>query len=142
MILDQQDRDNAVQDLLNKLSEVYTFMNGDGRLAEIDSMQELYGKLARQTLECADFIIHYSETKNACKSSALRRCRHLTLNTISCTGERLAKNVFKETDALIQRYNDVLDTLMQRFRDGVVRDIVVNVHRFGKNWPRCTPNLG
>ena len=142
MILNQQDRDNAVQDLLNKLSEVYTFMNGDGRLAEIDSMQELFGKLARQTLECTDFIIYYSETKSACKSSAPRRCRHLTPSIISCTGERLAKNVFKETSALIQRYNDVLDTLMQRFRDGVVRDIVVNVHRFGKSWPRCTPNPG
>jgi len=40
MILDQQDRDNAVRYLLKKLSEVYTFMNEDGRLAEIVTMQE------------------------------------------------------------------------------------------------------
>jgi hypothetical protein len=49
-------------------------MNEDGRLAEIEFMQAIYGKIARQTLECADFITHYSETKSACKSNPLRRC--------------------------------------------------------------------
>jgi hypothetical protein len=83
MILDQADRDDAVRDLLDKLSEVYTFMNGDGRLAEIPTMQELYGKLARQTLECADFVVHYSETKSACESNALYRRPCPTLNVIS-----------------------------------------------------------
>jgi len=82
MILNQQNRDNAVQDLLKKLSEVYAFMNEDGRLAEIPTMEKLYGKVARQTLECADFIVHYSEAKSACESSPLRR-RRLTLNVIS-----------------------------------------------------------
>ena len=74
MIIGQVDRDNAVHALLEKLSEVYTFMNEDGRLAEIEFMQAIYGKIARQTLECADFITHYSETKSACKSDPLRRC--------------------------------------------------------------------
>jgi len=41
MVIDQEARDNAIEDLLKKLSGVYTFMNGDGRLAEIESMQEL-----------------------------------------------------------------------------------------------------
>ena len=72
MILNQQNRDDAVQDLLKKLSEVYAFMNEDGRLAEIPTMEKLYGKVARQTLECADFIVHYSEAKSACESSPLR----------------------------------------------------------------------
>jgi len=81
MILDQEDRDKAVHDLLKRLSDVYTFMNEDRRLAEIPTMQELYGKMARQTLECADFIIHYSKTKSACKSSALHH-RHLVPNVI------------------------------------------------------------
>ena len=87
MILNQQNRDNAVQDLLKKLSEVYAFMNEDGRLAEIPIMQELYGKVARQTLECADFIVHYSEAKSACESSTLRP-RRLTLNVISLHREK------------------------------------------------------
>jgi hypothetical protein len=59
-----------------------------------------------------------------------------------CKGERLAKNVFKETSAIIQSYNNVLDTLMQNFRDGAVRDILldvrdinVKVHRIGKSSP-------
>jgi len=68
MILSQAERDDAVSALLERLSEVYTLMNDDTRLAEIPSMQALYGKIARQTLECADFIIHYSETKSGCES--------------------------------------------------------------------------
>jgi len=69
MILSQAKRDDAVRALLERLSEVYIFMNEDKRLAEIASMQTLYGKIAQQTLECADFIVHYSETKNACESN-------------------------------------------------------------------------
>ena len=142
MILDQidrDDRDNAVHDLLKKLSEVYTFMNEDGRLAQAASMQDLYGKIARQTLECADFILHYSETKTTCKSSL--RPRRLTLSVIFGTGERLSRNALEETDALIKSYNDVLDALMQQFRDEADRDIDVNVHRFGKGWPWFVPNI-
>ena len=68
MILDQAQLDNDVRGLLGKVSEVYTFMKEDGRLAEVASMQALFGKLARQTLECSDFIVHYSEIQSACKS--------------------------------------------------------------------------
>jgi len=69
MILDQAERDDAVRALLERLSEVYTFTNEDKRLAEIPSVQALYRKIAWQTLECADFIVHYSETKSACESN-------------------------------------------------------------------------
>ena len=69
MILSQAERDDAIRALLERLSEVYTFMNEDKRLAEIPFMQTLYGKIARQTLECADFIVHYSETKSLCESN-------------------------------------------------------------------------
>jgi len=71
MILSQAERDDAIRALLERLSEIYTFMNEDKRLANIPSMQMLYGKIARQTLECADFIVHYSETKSVCQ---LNRC--------------------------------------------------------------------
>jgi len=50
-------------------------------------------------------------------------------------GERLAKNIFKETIATIQNYNTVLDNLMQRFRDLAVRDTVINVHHIGESVP-------
>ncbi|OJA15243.1 hypothetical protein AZE42_11550, partial [Rhizopogon vesiculosus] len=65
MILDQADRDDAVSSLLSKVSEVFAFMTEEEELAKITSMLAVYGKIARQTLECADFIIHYSETKSA-----------------------------------------------------------------------------
>jgi len=71
MILDQAQLDNDVRTLLGKVSEVYTFMKEDGRLAEVPSMPALFGKLARQTLECADFIVHYSEIQSACKPISL-----------------------------------------------------------------------
>jgi len=170
MILDQQGLDDAVHDLLKKLSEVYAFMIEDGRVDKIATMQELYGKLARQTLECADFIVHYSETKSARKSSLLRSSPLDTQCVISYTVRRLARNVFKETGASIQCYNDVLDALMKQCRDGAgrvnagrdnvvnagrdnvvnavrdivvnaVRDIVVNVYYFGKSGPRFIPNI-
>jgi len=71
MILDQADFpvNNILVDLLKKVSEVLVFMMGTGRVAEISSMPTLYGRLARQTLECADFIAHYSEIENTCEST-------------------------------------------------------------------------
>jgi len=59
MILDQAQLDDDVHGLLEKVSEVYTFMKEDGTLAEVPSMEALFRKLARQTLECADFIVHF-----------------------------------------------------------------------------------
>ncbi|KAJ8592441.1 hypothetical protein M405DRAFT_50554 [Rhizopogon salebrosus TDB-379] len=111
IIIAQADRDNAVRALLEKISEVYTFMNEDGRLAEIEFMQAIYGKIARQTLECADFITHYSETKSA--------------------WARLAKNIIAETDAEIHGYTNVLEALMQQFRDQAVRDTALGVRIIG-----------
>jgi len=50
-------------------------------------------------------------------------------------GQRLAKNILKETNATIQNYNNVLDTLMQQFRDLAVRDTLINVHHIGESVP-------
>jgi hypothetical protein len=47
-------------------------------------------------------------------------------------GKRLGKNVFNETDSMIQNYSEVLDHLMQQFRDQVARDNVIILHRTGK----------
>ena len=138
MILRQNDRDNAVRGLLIKLSEVYNFMNEE-RLVEIENMQVVCGKLARQTQECADFIVHYADRKSACESSPLCR-NHLTPSVVSFTGKRLAKDLLKETETVIKNYNDVLDTLMQQFRDHAVRSTVLQVYRIGKRWPQIHPN--
>jgi len=89
MILAQAQRDDDVRGLLEKISQVYAFMKEDGRLALVPSMQILWEKMARQMLECADFITHYSEMTSACESNRLHR--RLTLHDIFTQGKDLAK---------------------------------------------------
>ncbi|KAG1903364.1 uncharacterized protein F5891DRAFT_947518, partial [Suillus fuscotomentosus] len=108
IILAQADRDEAILDLYKKLGQVYSFMTQDDTLDQISSMSTILGQISQQTLECAHFIRNYSEKKNFWK--------------------RLGKNVLSETDDTIQRYNNVLDALMQNFRDQVARDVAIYIH--------------
>ncbi|KAG2747110.1 WD40 repeat-like protein [Suillus brevipes Sb2] len=113
MILDQANRDDQVSRLLSKISEVYALlMEGEG-LVRIASMPEICEKIARQTLECADFVVHYSDMKSFWR--------------------RLRKHVFNETEATIQRHNEVLDNLMQQFRDKLVLTNTETVHRIAED---------
>jgi hypothetical protein len=73
VILNQAERDVAVVDLLSKVSEVYALMTKIEEFGEIASMVAICGQIARQTLECADFIAHYSETKSVCESTSSHR---------------------------------------------------------------------
>ncbi|OAX33785.1 WD40 repeat-like protein [Rhizopogon vinicolor AM-OR11-026] len=107
MIFDQAE-DIAVSSLLAKVSDIYCFMLKDDALARIPSMPTLYGKIARQTLECADFIVHYSEAKSV--------------------WIKLGKHILNETNAMIKSYSNVLDHLMEQFRGGMVHDTVAIVH--------------
>jgi hypothetical protein len=68
IILAQAYRDAAVLELLKKLDQVYTFMAQDQMLGQISSMRMVLGQISQQTLECAQFIKNYSETKNFCES--------------------------------------------------------------------------
>ena len=43
------------------------------------------------------------------------------------TGKRLCKNIGQETDATITKYKELLDGLMQSFRDRAVRDTHITV---------------
>ncbi|KAG2747646.1 hypothetical protein P692DRAFT_20736775, partial [Suillus brevipes Sb2] len=76
-------------------------------------MLATYRNIAQQTLVCADFISHYSETKSV--------------------WIRLGKHIFDETDTTIQSYNDTLDSLMQQFRDLAARDTVVIAHHIDES---------
>lgn len=61
MILNQANRDDAVSRLLSKVSEVYALLvMGHEGLVRIASVLEIYGMIARQTLECADFVSNES----------------------------------------------------------------------------------
>jgi len=81
MIIAQTQLDDGVRELLEKISQVYAFMNEDVRLAGIPSVQILCEKMAQQVLECADFITHYSDITSACESNRLHR--RLILHVIS-----------------------------------------------------------
>ena len=72
MILDQQDRDNAVQDLLKKLSDVYAFMTEDKRLGEIPTMKDLYGKLIRKITDSLFSLITYFRAPTSMNKHALK----------------------------------------------------------------------
>ncbi|KAG1870459.1 hypothetical protein C8R48DRAFT_670822 [Suillus tomentosus] len=68
IILAQAKRDESVDRLLQKLDEVYGFIIRDENLSKVESMHDVIGKIAQQTLECARFIREYSETKSFCES--------------------------------------------------------------------------
>ncbi|KAG1895037.1 uncharacterized protein F5891DRAFT_1194707 [Suillus fuscotomentosus] len=108
IILTQADRDEAVLELYKKLGQVYGFIMQDDTLLKISSMKDVLGQISRQTLECANFIRDYSEKK-------------------SFWG-RLGKNIISETNDTIQQYSDVLDALMQNFRDQVTCDVATYIH--------------
>ncbi|KAG2158608.1 uncharacterized protein EDB93DRAFT_1334540, partial [Suillus bovinus] len=109
IILAQTNRDAAVLKLLKKLCEVYDFITQDGKLDQQLSMRatSVLGKISKQIRECANFISNYSETSNFWK--------------------RLGKNIASETTDTIQKYNDVLDGLMDNFRHQVLLDVAVRV---------------
>jgi len=130
IILAQADRDKAILNLLKKLGQVYSFVMQDDTLQQVSSMSTILGQISQQTLECARFIRDYSEKKNFCESPKHRYTLQI-FNLI--IGKRLGKNIVSETDDTIQRYDDVLDALMQNFRDQVARDVAIYVHRTSKD---------
>lgn len=131
MVIAQSDRDQAARGLVDRLDRVYDFMIQDETLGQISSMLGILGQISQQTLECARFIRDYSETKSFCESSSCCTFRMLNFSTIT-TGKRLGKDILAETDNEIQRYSDVLDALMQSFRDRVARDVAIYTHRTGE----------
>ncbi|KIK32409.1 hypothetical protein CY34DRAFT_19067 [Suillus luteus UH-Slu-Lm8-n1] len=112
IIIAQTGRDKSILSLLEKLADVYNFINREDNFGKIESMRGIVGKVAQQTIECARFIREYSETKSFWK--------------------RVGKNVVAETDNIITQYNKALDELMQQFRDETVRDVAIFVHSAGK----------
>ncbi|KAG2753877.1 hypothetical protein P692DRAFT_20721960 [Suillus brevipes Sb2] len=113
IIIAQAERDKSILSLLEKLADVYNFMNREDNFGKFESMRGIVGKLAQQTIECARFIREYSEKKNFWK--------------------RVGKNIVAETDDIITKYNNALDELMQQFRDETVRDVAIFVHSAGKD---------
>ncbi|KAG1809080.1 uncharacterized protein BJ212DRAFT_1380140 [Suillus subaureus] len=105
MIHDKPPTDDAFSPLLAKIVEVYALMTERQESARVPSIVVVYGQMARQTLECADFIVHYSETMNFWK--------------------RVGKYVSEETFTTIQNYNEVLNNLMQQLQYRTTREIII-----------------
>jgi hypothetical protein len=113
------------------LAEVYRFITQDDSLSKIESMRDIVGKIAQQTLECARFIREYTKTKSFCELSG--NCIwHVYLILTMTIGKRVGKNIVAETDDVITQYNNALDGLMQQFRDQTDRDVAVFVQFAGK----------
>ncbi|KIL54743.1 hypothetical protein M378DRAFT_734096 [Amanita muscaria Koide BX008] len=73
-IITQANRDKSIQDLQSRIADVYEFMLGDGRLAELISMKDILSHASQVMFECAKFIQVYSQP-NFCESamSAMNR---------------------------------------------------------------------
>ncbi|KIL62151.1 hypothetical protein M378DRAFT_81543, partial [Amanita muscaria Koide BX008] len=66
-ILAQANRDKSIQDLQSRISDVYEFMLGDGRLEKMISMKDILSQASQVVYECAKFIQVYSQP-NFCES--------------------------------------------------------------------------
>jgi hypothetical protein len=115
-------------------------MTEEDNLGKIESMRDIVGKVTQQTFECARFIREYSEMKSFCESSGHWISHHLILTVI--IGKRAGKNIVRETDDIITKYNNALEGLMQEFRDRTDRDVAIFVHSASKDSDvsdiRCT----
>ncbi|KAG6327063.1 hypothetical protein ID866_12026, partial [Astraeus odoratus] len=108
MIINQVNRDTAINELLGKIREFYQFISEDDRVKNLVSMKEVLKAMSDQVLDCARFIANYSETKGFWK--------------------RLGKNIMAETEATIKKYNAALDGLMENFRDRAALYTHIAVH--------------
>ncbi|KIO10747.1 hypothetical protein M404DRAFT_78784, partial [Pisolithus tinctorius Marx 270] len=109
LLISQANLDKAVCDLLDAVRDVYEFLTEDETIKNIDAMRDTLAKIARTISDSAQFINNYSATKSFWK--------------------RTAKNIFSETQTVIDGYVKTLDGLMQQYRDRAVQDIHINTYR-------------
>ncbi|OAX41172.1 hypothetical protein K503DRAFT_854841 [Rhizopogon vinicolor AM-OR11-026] len=87
----------------SKASQIFDLMSRDDELTQLEPVAEIYGKtIARQTLECADFIVHYSETKRSWKI--------------------MGKNIKDETKMTIAHYENAPTNSVHQFQNAALRD--------------------
>ncbi|KAG6330059.1 hypothetical protein ID866_9031, partial [Astraeus odoratus] len=108
-ILNQTNLDQAVVDLLQKISHVYAFLVDDNTLLKIDLIRKPLGELAKLVPKCVQFIQAYAKTK-------------------SFWG-RLGSNAFSDSGNTVATYNKALDVLTQQCRDLILGTILGDVNR-------------
>jgi hypothetical protein len=65
-VLAQKDRDDAVDHLVEVMSDVYSLVHEAESLTDIESHKRILGVLTQQTTECGYFIRDYAINKNFC----------------------------------------------------------------------------
>ncbi|KAI5992219.1 hypothetical protein EDD15DRAFT_1044144 [Pisolithus albus] len=111
----QGNLDKAVFDLLQTVRRVYEFLSEEDTIKNIDQMKDTLAKIARVISDSAQFIKNYSETKSFWK--------------------RTLKNVYSETQNIVDDYTMTLCDLMQQYRDRTTRDIRINMPGHNQGMP-------
>ncbi|KIM51381.1 hypothetical protein SCLCIDRAFT_1224567, partial [Scleroderma citrinum Foug A] len=108
VIIAQTKLDDSVSNLLSKIASVYRFLLEPDTKANLNAMKDTLTHIAQVVSSCAQFIENYAETKSFWKQAT--------------------KDIFSETQSVIDEYTKALDELMQEFRDRAVRDTYISIH--------------
>jgi hypothetical protein len=65
-VLAQKDRDEAIDHLVEVMSDIYSLVHEAETLMGIECHKQILGVLTQQTTECAYFIRDYAINKNFC----------------------------------------------------------------------------
>jgi hypothetical protein len=123
-ILAQIDRDNRINQLVEVIDDVYSFVKDANLVKEIESQQKILAVMAQQTTECAYFIRDYA-IKGFCGSGpAIDQAGNSPL----FTGKRTVKNTFSSDDK-IKAYEDKFKELKIAFQDRAVLYTEISVSR-------------
>ncbi|CCM06110.1 uncharacterized protein FIBRA_08359 [Fibroporia radiculosa] len=111
MILDQVHRHQELFSLLKFIADIYGYLRADKDILGNPFMEGrlVVEKLTRQSLECADFIAHYSEK--------------------IVFWNKLGKDIDRETRTTIQRFQETLSSLMEQIRRRTFNEISAPIYR-------------
>jgi hypothetical protein len=74
-VLAQAQRDKAMSDLLDVISNIYDFVNSSGCIQNLGPVRvTLLEKLASETMDCAYFIQDHAMAKNFCECTVQVFC--------------------------------------------------------------------
>jgi hypothetical protein len=82
-ILNQRERDNKVDHLLEVMADSYAFVLEAEPVKKIESHKRIVAVMAQQTTECAYFIREYAMNTNFSVSLSVHKSSHLTISMTS-----------------------------------------------------------
>ncbi|KAG2336413.1 hypothetical protein BDR05DRAFT_1005889 [Suillus weaverae] len=139
---------SVAQDAPADLDAGYNFQNKylkllrifDSVIGEIADVHPC-AKMALGVMSCAAKMILAQTDRDAALLELLEKSLSRPLSVLNLSkvirrprtfGKDSETNVISETNDTIQQYSNVLDMLMQNFRDQVARDVAIHVHRTGE----------